>query len=102
MEIVENWSRIVGTVQEWQPPADPSDPGVVVVRVDGIGTVKKGDRSYPNLLTKSVGEILSVQVPSIDAQGLDLARGMRIELEVRRGRTAGKLFARAGTITASR
>ena len=102
MEIVENWSRIVGTVREWQAPEGPAGAGVVVVCVDGVGTVSEGDRSYPNFLARSVGEIVRVQVPNVEARDLKLDEGMHIELEVRRGRNASRLFARPGTIIVRR
>jgi hypothetical protein len=102
MEIVENWSRIIGTVRECQPPEDPTGPGVVAVCVDDVGKVIERGRSYPNFLNESVGEIVRVQVPNVEARDLHLVQGMHIELEVRRGRSAARLFARPGTITVRR
>lgn len=102
MEIVENWSRIVGTVTEWQPPEEPNGAAIVVICVEDVRTVMNGERSYRNLITKSKGEIVHVQVPYADANDLKPARGMHIELEVRRGRSATKLFARPGTIVVRR
>ena len=89
-------------MREWQPPEDHTCPGVVAVCVDGVGKVSQGDRSYPNLLARSVGEIVRVQVPNVEARDLDLVQGMHIELEVRRGRSAARLFAKPGTITVRR
>ena len=102
MEIVENWSRIVGTVQEWQPPSEPKGPGTVVIRVDEVHSVGRGGGTYPNLLASTRGEIVRVQVPDVDASDLTLAPGSSVELEIRRGRTAEKLFAKAGTIVVKR
>ena len=102
MEIVENWSRIAGTVQEWQPPSDPNGPGTVVICVEDVGTVTNGERTYPNFLAKTRGEIVRVQVPDVDARDLNIVKGMRLEVEVRRGRTASRLFARPGTIVVKR
>ena len=98
MEIIENWSRVVGTVQEWQPPDEPNGPGMVVIRVEDVGTVMRGSDTYKNLLANSKGEILRMQVPNVDAHNLDLVPGMHIELEVRRGRSPARLFAKPGTI----
>jgi len=98
MQIVENWSRIVGTVQEWHPPDNSAGPGTIVIRVEDVGTVRKGDKSYPNLVERSPGEVVRVQVPNVDAHNLRLVEGMHIELEVRRGRSARSLFAKPGTL----
>ena len=102
MEIVENWSRIVGTVHEWQPSEEPDGPATVVIRVEDVRTVMNGDHSYRNLIATSKGEIVRVQVPCVDADDLTLVQGMHIELEVRRGRTPTRLFARPGTIIVTR
>lgn len=98
MEIVENWSKIVGTVDEWSPPAEANGPGTIVVRVQDVGSVVRGGETYPNLLESSKGETVRVQVPDVDAHDLHLAPGSSIELEVRRGRSAAKIFSRPGTI----
>ena len=102
MEIVENWSRIAGTVQEWQPPSDPNGPGTVVISVEDVSPVTKGDGAYPNFLAKTRGEIVHVQVPNVDARDLNIVKGIRVALEVRRGRTARRLFAKSGTIVLQR
>jgi hypothetical protein len=49
-----------------------------------------------------MGEIVRVQVPNVDAQNLMLGEGMHVELEVRRGRSAARLFAKPGTIIVTR
>ena len=102
MEIVENWSLIVGTVQEWQPPEDPNGPALVAIRVEDVGTVTRGGGTYRNLLANTKGEVVRVQLPHVDARSLKLDHGMHIEVEVRRGRSAAKLFARPGTIIVTR
>lgn len=102
MEIVENWSRIVGTVQEWKPPVDSNDPALVVIHVKDVGTVMSGDETYRNLLANTKGEVVQVQVPNVDARDLKLVRGMHIEVDVRRGRNAARLFAKPGTIVVTR
>lgn len=102
MEIVENWSRIVGTVREWQPSAEPNAPATVVICVEDVRTVMSGDRSYRNLIATSKGETVRVQVPCVDADNLNLVQGMHIELEARRGRSATRLFAKPGTIVVTR
>lgn len=98
MQIVENWSRIIGTVQEWHPPDDSAGSGTIVIRVEDIGTVRQGKKSYPNLVARSAGEVVRVQVPNVDAHNLSLVEGMHIELQVRRGRSARSLFAKPGTV----
>jgi hypothetical protein len=102
MEIVENWSRLAGTVEEWHPPKDPNASATIVIRVDDVGDVRKGDKTYPNLLATSIGNMVRVQVPNVDAHGLKLGEGMHVELEVRRGRSAARLFARPATIRVTR
>ena len=101
MEIVENWSRIVGTVQEWHP-AEPGRPAMVALRIEAVAKVVRGGEAYPNLLAGSRGAVVHVQVPTADARTLELVQGARIECEARRGRTATTLFARPGTIIVMR
>ena len=80
------------------PMRAPNGPATVVIRVEDVGTVMRGSDTYKNLLANAKGEILRVHVPNVAARNLNLVPGMHIELEVRRGRSPAKLFAKPGTI----
>lgn len=89
MQIVENWSRIVGHVERWTPPKDAADHGEVIVRVERVEAVK----GYRNLLDDAAGTSLRVRIPASAAPGLDPAEGTAIAVDVRRGRQPGVVFA---------
>jgi hypothetical protein len=94
MQIVENWSHVVGRVEKWTPPKDADDHGELVVRVERVEGVKgEAGKAYPNLLEKAEGTTLRVRVPASAAKTLDAADGASIAVDVRRGREPGLAFA---------
>jgi hypothetical protein len=102
VQIVENWSRIEGTVADYERPADPAQPGVLHVRVERVTDVTRDDGStYRSMLGGSEGAHVRIQVPAAVASTLEAAPGDRITLDVRRGRTPTRLFARAESIRVS-
>ena len=100
VEIVENWSRISGRVEIWEPPAAPDAAGTLAVSVDRVETVARDSgAAYANLLSDAKGRTLRIHVPSSAAASLHPSAGARIVLDVRRGRTPDQLFARPGSVT---
>ena len=94
MQVVENWSHVVGRVEKWTAPKDADGHGELVVRVERVADVKgEGGKPWPNLLDKAEGSTLRVQVPGSAAAGLDVADGDSITVDVRRGREPGVVFA---------
>ncbi len=100
VQIVENWSRVAGRVEAWDPPAQPDTPGTLTVRVERIDDVaRQAGSPYANLLAGREGRVLRIQVPAVAAARLNVAVGDRIALDVRRGRSADHLFARPDRIS---
>ncbi len=89
MQVVENWSRVVGRVEKWTPPKGADDHGELLIQVERVEPVK----GYRNLLDKAEGTILRVRVPDSAAGGLASAGGASITVDVRRGREPGVAFA---------
>jgi hypothetical protein len=89
MQVVENWSRVVGRVEKWTPPKDADDHGDLIIQVERVEPVK----GFRNLLEKAEGTALRVHVPGSVATGLDVADGASITVDVRRGRESGVVFA---------
>jgi hypothetical protein len=99
VQIAENWSRIEGTVVDWEPPRGADEPGRLRIRVKQVTDVAREDGSnYRNLVAASEEEIVTVQVPAAVASTLQVSVGDRVTLEVRRGRAPSPLFARAESI----
>jgi hypothetical protein len=94
MQIVENWSRVSGCVDAWMPPSAAGRPGTLTVRVSRVAPIAREDGSlYPNLLSGAEGRLLRIEVPAVAADRLAPSPGADVELDVRRGRTAERLFA---------
>jgi hypothetical protein len=93
MHIVENWSRLTGTVASWQAPAAPDEPGILTLRVERVRDVPSGRGAYRNLLEAIEGQTVRIRVPHDAAKDLTIETGGTIELDVRRGRSADQLFA---------
>jgi hypothetical protein len=89
MQVVENWSRIVGRVERWTPPKEAGDPGELVVHVERVEAVK----GHRNLLEQAEGTTLRVRVPPSAAATLNPEAGASITVDVRRGREQGLVFA---------
>jgi hypothetical protein len=94
MQVVENWSHVVGRVERWMPPKGADDHGELVVRVERVGDVKgDGGKAFPNLLAKAEGTTLRVRIPASAAATLDAPEGASVAVDVRRGREPGVVFA---------
>ena len=94
MQVVENWSHVVGRVETWTPPKDADDYGELVIRVDRVEDVKgEGGKAWPNLMEKAEGTTLRVRVPASAAKTLDPADGALIAVDVRRVREPGVVYA---------
>lgn len=89
MQVVENWSHVVGRVERWTPPKGAEDHGELVVQVDRVEAIK----GYRNLLEKAEGSSLRVLVPASAVASLDPAEGAVVTVDVRRGREPGIVFA---------
>jgi hypothetical protein len=94
MQVVENWSHVVGRVERWVPPKGADDHGELTVRVERVGDVKgEGGKAFPNLLGKAEGTTLRVRVPASAAATLEAPEGASVAVDVRRGREPGVVFA---------
>ncbi len=103
MQVRENWSHVVGRVEQWTPPKSATDPGELVVRVERVSDVKDGDgKPWPNLLEKAEGSTLRVRVPGTAAADLSVETGATAAIDVRRGREPGLVFANPETLRIGR
>jgi hypothetical protein len=102
MQIAENWSRIRGRVEAWQPPRKAGDPGTLTIVVDQVDDVTSPDGSHHrNLLANATGTTVHVLVPASVAERVDARRGLTAEVEVRRGKSPDRVFAHPDHITLS-
>lgn len=81
VQIVENWSRVTGTVESFAPSADPEHLGVLRLRVDAVHPVEP----FANLMAGYEGRIIEVSIPASLLPLLDLAPGRTLALRLRRG-----------------
>ena len=103
VQIIENWSRIVGRVEAWDPPAREGESGTLALRVEQVSEITQPSGStYPNLLGGCEGRVLRVHVPATAAGSLDTAVNARVVLDVRRGRAPDVVFARPAALPRSR
>jgi hypothetical protein len=92
--IVENWSRIRGRVEAWQPPRKPGDAGTLTIAVQRVEDLRAPDGSrHRNLLADAAGTTVQVMVPASAAEGMKPRKGSTAIIEVRRGRSPGRVFA---------
>ena len=100
MQIAENWSRICGRVEGWQPPRKAGDHGTLRVAVDRVEDVVSPDGSrHRNLLAAAAGRTVDIVVPASAAQGLQPRAGETAIIDVRSGGAPGRVFAHPGRIT---
>ncbi len=100
VQIAENWSRIHGRVEAWTAPQGPGEPGRLTLVVDRVDAVVSEDGSrHRNLLAHSAGRTVEVMVPASAIAGLEPRAGATVALDVRAGRSPGRVFAHPGRIT---
>jgi hypothetical protein len=93
-QVVENWSRISGTVESWDAPRSPGAEAVLTIHVDRVGDVPKHEGVvYPNLLTNLTGGTVRIRIPAAAVSRVSQRKGEQITLDVRRGRAPDALFA---------
>ena len=100
MQIAENWTRIRGRVEAWQPPHKAGDAGTLTIVVDHVEDVVSRDGSpHRNLLADAAGTTVHVVVPASAATHVTATKGSTAVLEVRRGPSAERVFAHPERIT---
>ena len=100
MQIAENWSRIRGRIEAWQPPRKAGDPGTLTIVVDRVEDVVSRDGSpHCNLLADAAGTTVHVIVPASAAQRVEPRKGSTAVVEVRRGASHGRIFAHPERMT---
>jgi hypothetical protein len=100
MQIAENWSRIRGRVEAWQPPRKAGDSGTLTIAVDGVEDVASRDGSHHrNLMTDARGRTVDVIVPASAATHVQARKGSTAVVEVRRGQSPERVFAHPEHIT---
>ena len=94
VQIVENWSRIHGRVEAWQPPRRPGEPGTLTLVVERVDDVASADGSHcRNLMADATGTTLQVMIPAGAATGVQPRKGSTAVIDVRRGRSPDRVFA---------
>ena len=100
VQIAENWSRILGRVEAWQPPRKAGDPGTLTIVVDRVEDVVSRDGSrHRNLLADAAGTTVHVVVPASAAEHVKPRKGSTAVVEVRRGQSPERVFAHPERIT---
>lgn len=100
MQIAENWARLRGTVEAWQPPRRSGESGTLTLAVNEVEDVVSRDGSrHPNLLADAAGTTVQVIVPASAAIRVDPAQGATAVVEVRRGTAPHRVFAHPDRIT---
>jgi hypothetical protein len=98
--IVENWSRIRGRVEAWQPPRKAGDSGTLTIAVQRVEDLSAPDGSrHRNLLADAAGTTVQVMVPASAAEGMKPRKGSTAVVEVRRGKSPDRVFAHPERIT---
>ena len=100
MQIAENWSRIRGRVEAWQPPRKAGDLGTLTIAVEGVDDVASPDGSrHRNLLAHAAGTTVQVMVPASAATRVHPQKGSTAVVDVRRGKSPDRVFAHPEHIT---
>jgi len=100
VQIVENWSRIRGRVEDWKPPLKAGEPGTLTIAVERVEDVAASDGSrHNNLLAGAAGTTIHVIVPASAATGVEPPKGSMAVMEVRRSGSPGRVFANPDRIT---
>jgi hypothetical protein len=94
VQIVENWSRIRGRIEAWQPPPNAGDPGTLTLTVERVDDVASPDGSpHRNLMSDAAGRTLQVVVPASAAASVAPQKGCTAVVDVRRGNNPDRVFA---------
>lgn len=100
VQVAENWSRIHGRVEAWTAPQAPGEPGRLTLAVDRVDTVVSEDGSrHRNLLAHAAGRTVEVIVPASAMGGIEPRAGTTVAIDVRAGRSPGRVVAHPGRIT---
>jgi hypothetical protein len=100
VQIVENWSRIRGRVEEWNPPRKSGEPGTLTIAVERVEDVASPDGSrHRNLLAGAAGTTIHVIVPASAAARVEPPKGSTAVVEVRRAGSPERVFANPDRIT---
>lgn len=100
VQIVENWSRIRGRVEDWKPPRKSGEPGTLTIAVERVEDVASSDGSrHHNLLAGAAGTTIHVIVPASAATRVEPPKGSMAVVEVRRGGSPERVFANPERIT---
>jgi hypothetical protein len=94
VQIAENWSRIHGRVEAWQPPRKAGDPGMLTLVIERVDDVTSADGSrHRNLMSDAAGRTVQVVVPASAASGVQARKGSIAVVDVRRGNAPDRVFA---------
>ena len=94
MQIAENWSKLRGKVQAWDPPKKPGDPGTLTIVVDRVDDVTAADGSrHRNMLSDTAGKTVRVTVPASAATQIQAKKGATAVVNVRRAQVPDQYFA---------
>jgi hypothetical protein len=100
VQIVENWSRIHGRVEAWQPPRKAGESGTLTLTVERVDDVASPDGSrHRNLMADATGTKVQVMIPASAATGVQPRKGSIAVIDVRRGRSRERVFAHPGHIS---
>ena len=93
MPIAENWSRLRGRVEAWDPPKKAGDPGTLTIVVDRVDDVAAADGSrHRNMLSDTAGTTVRVTVPASAATQIQPRKGATAVVNVRRGRAPDRVL----------
>ena len=101
-QIIENWARIVGRVEAWDPPREPEELGTLTVRVEKVRDIpRENGATYNNLSKGNEGRSLRILIPASIAARLKPTFDERVQFDVRRGRSSDHVFARPKPLSPS-
>ena len=76
MQIAENWSKLRGRVEKWDPPKKAGDPGTLTIVVDHVDDVVGADGTRDrNMLSDTAGKTVRVTVPASAATQIQAQEG---------------------------
>ena len=79
MQVVENWSDLVGVVEAVQATTAKPGYACIVLKIENMHDVD----GYPNLINADASEILSVYLPEELCASRDVGKGERISCRIR-------------------